>query len=69
MEIFMLMAVCITVSVALVIAKKREPLHLSFAALCLAITFHKGGVLFNQFFHHGAWLLVERLGSWPSPRS
>ena len=62
MEIFMLMAVCITVSVALVIAKKREPLHLSFAALCLAIAFHKGGVLFNQFFHHGGWLLVERLG-------
>ncbi len=58
----MLMAVCITVSVALVIAKKREPLHLSFAALCLAITFHKSGVLFDAFFHHSAWLLVERLG-------
>ena len=62
MEIFMLVAVCITVSVALVITKKGEPLPLSFAALCLAIAFHKGGVLFNQFFHHGAWILVEQLG-------
>ncbi|MHB8909631.1 MAG: ATP-binding protein [Syntrophales bacterium] len=58
----MLVAVCITVSVALVITKKGEPLSLSFAALCLAIAFHKGGVLFNQFFHHDAWILVERLG-------
>ena len=58
----MLTAVGITVSVALMINKKREPLHLSFAALCLAIAFHKGGVFFNPFFHSGAWLLVERLG-------
>jgi signal transduction histidine kinase len=62
MEVFMLMAVGITVSVALMITKKREPLHLSFAALCLAIAFHKGGVFFNQFFQYSAWLLVERLG-------
>jgi two-component system sensor histidine kinase HydH len=62
MEIFMLTAVGITVSVALMINKKREPLQLSFAALCLAIAFHKGGVFFSPFFHSGAWLLVERLG-------
>jgi two-component system sensor histidine kinase HydH len=62
MEIFMLMAVGITISAALVITKKREPLHLSFAALCLAIAFHKGGVFFNQFFHHTAWELIEQLG-------
>jgi two-component system sensor histidine kinase HydH len=62
MEIFMLTAVGITVSVALMINKKREPLHLSFAALCLAVAFHKGGVFFNPFFHSGAWPLVEHLG-------
>jgi signal transduction histidine kinase len=62
MEIFMLMAVGITVSVALMINTKREPLHLSFAALCVAIAFHKGGGFFNQMFQHGAWLLIERLG-------
>jgi two-component system sensor histidine kinase HydH len=62
MEIFMLMAVGITVSAALTINKKREPLHLSFAALCLAITFHKGGVFFNQFFQQSVWLFIERLG-------
>ena len=58
----MLTAVGITVSVALMINRKREPLHLSFAALCLAVAFHKGGVFFNPFFHSGAWLLVEYLG-------
>ena len=58
----MLTAVGITVSVALIINKKREPLHLSFAALCLAIAFHKGGVFFNPIFHNGGWLFVERLG-------
>ena len=62
MEIFMLMAVCITISVALMITKKHDPLHLSFAALCLAIAFHRGGVLFDQFSPHIAWLFVERLG-------
>ena len=62
MEIFMLMAVGVTVSVALMINKKREPLHFSFAALCLAITFHKGGVFFNEFFPHAAWHLVGQLG-------
>jgi two-component system, NtrC family, sensor histidine kinase HydH len=62
MEIFMLMAVGITVAVALMINTKREPLHISFAALCVAITFHKGGVFFNQFFHQSAWLLIEQLG-------
>ncbi|MCX5821538.1 MAG: ATP-binding protein [Deltaproteobacteria bacterium] len=62
MEIFMLTAVGITVSVALMINKKREPLHLSFAALCLAIAFHKGGVFFTAFFHGGAWPWVEYLG-------
>lgn len=62
MELFLLIAVAITVSAALVITKKREPLHLSFAALCLAVAFHKGGVFFNQFFPHPAWVLVERLG-------
>ena len=51
MEIFMLTAVGITVSAALMINKKREPLHLSFAALCLAIAFHKGGVFFLSLIH------------------
>ncbi|MHB8770742.1 MAG: sensor histidine kinase [Syntrophales bacterium] len=62
MEIFVLMAVCITISVALMIAKKREPLQISLAALCLAIAFHGGGILFGQFIAHGAWVYIERLG-------
>jgi signal transduction histidine kinase len=30
--------------------------------LCLAVAFHKGGVFFNQFFPHPAWVLIESLG-------
>lgn len=62
MEAFLLMAVAVTVSVALMINKKREPLHLSFAALCVAIAFHRGGFFFNLFYPHAAWSLIERLG-------
>jgi two-component system, NtrC family, sensor histidine kinase HydH len=62
MEVFLLMAVGLTVSVALMINQKREPLHLSFAALCLAVAFHKGAIFFNPFFDSGAWLVVARLG-------
>lgn len=58
----MLTAVGITLSVALIINKKREPLHISFAALCLAVAFYEGGVFFNRMFHTGGWLLVEQLG-------
>jgi len=57
----MLMAVGIAVAVALMINNKREPLHVSFAALCVAIVFHKGGGFFNLFYPHAAWRLVERL--------
>ena len=63
----MLMAVGITVSAALTINKKREPLHLSFR-LCLAITSTREA--FNQFFLQSAWLFIERLGlTIPPPRS
>ena len=62
MEVFMLMAVAVTVSVGLMINKKREPLHLSFAALCLAIAFYKGGIFLNLFYPQAVWKLIERLG-------
>ena len=58
----MLMAVAVTVSVGLMINKKREPLHLSFAALCLAIAFYKGGIFLNLFYPQAVWKLIERLG-------
>jgi len=51
MEVFMLMAVAITVSATLMIGKKREPLHISFAALCLTVAFHDGGVFSWPLFH------------------
>ncbi|MHB8830354.1 MAG: sensor histidine kinase [Syntrophales bacterium] len=62
MELFMLMAVAITVSATLMIGKKREPLHLSFAALCLTIAFHEGGVFSGAIFHSRIPLIVELIG-------
>jgi signal transduction histidine kinase len=62
MEVFLLMFVALTVSTTLMISKKREPLHLSFSALCLAITLHKGGILFRPFLSPGASLMMELIG-------
>jgi len=62
MEVFMLMAVAITVSATLMIGKKREPLHISFAALCLTVAFHEGGVFSWPLFHSRISLIVELLG-------
>jgi two-component system, NtrC family, sensor histidine kinase HydH len=62
MEVFLLMFVAITVSTTLMISKKREPIHLSFSALCLAITLHKGGILFQPFLSPGVSLMMELVG-------
>ncbi|MHB8092115.1 MAG: ATP-binding protein [Syntrophales bacterium] len=62
MELFMLIAVAITVSATLMISKKREPLHISFAALCLTIAIHEGGVFSGAIFHSRIHLLVELIG-------
>lgn len=62
MEVFMLMAVSITISATLTIGKKREPLHISFAALCLTIAFHEGGVFTSTLFHSRIPLFVELTG-------
>jgi signal transduction histidine kinase len=62
MEVFMLMTVSITVSATLTIGKKREPLHLSFAALCLTIAFHEGGVFSSPLFNSRIPLIFELVG-------
>ena len=62
MEVFLLMAVAITVSTTLMISKKREPLHVSFSALCLAITVYKGGIFFRPFLSPGVSLILEFIG-------
>jgi signal transduction histidine kinase len=62
MEVFMLMAVAVTVSATLMISTKREPLHISFAALCLTIAFHQGGVFSGPLFHSRIPLIAELLG-------
>jgi two-component system sensor histidine kinase HydH len=62
METFVLAAVCLIITVSLFINKRREPLHLSFAAVCLAIFFHKGAAFFYGVFTGDLWKTVEYLG-------
>jgi len=62
METFVLAAVALTITVSLFISKKRDPLHLSFAALCLAIFFHKGGAFAYEVFIGDFWEMFEYLG-------
>jgi signal transduction histidine kinase len=58
----MLIAVALTVSATLMIGKKREPLHISFAALCLTIAFHEGGVFSGHIFNARLPLIIEIMG-------
>jgi len=62
METFVLAAVALTIAVSLFISKKRDPLHLSFAALCLAIFFYKGGSFSYSVFIGDFWEIFEYLG-------
>jgi two-component system sensor histidine kinase HydH len=62
METFVLAAVALVIAVSLFINKKRTPLHLSFAALCLAIFFHKGGAFSYGVFIGDFWEIFEYLG-------
>jgi signal transduction histidine kinase len=62
METFVLAAVSLIIAVSLYINKRREPLHLSFTALCLAIFFYKGGAFAYGVFEGEFWKTVEYLG-------
>jgi two-component system, NtrC family, sensor histidine kinase HydH len=62
METFVLAAVGLIIAVSLIINNRRDPLHLSFAALCLAIFFYKGGAFFSGVFVGDFWKITEYLG-------
>ncbi|HBH88030.1 MAG TPA: hypothetical protein DDY17_10590 [Syntrophaceae bacterium] len=62
METFTLATVSLVISISLIVSKKREPAHLSFAFLCLALFFHKGGAFFYGIFLNEFWKIIEYLG-------
>ncbi len=62
METFALAAISLTISISLFIKKKRSPVHLSFALLCSALFFQKGGVFFWQIFNTDFWKVIDYLG-------
>jgi len=62
METFVLATVSLIIAGSLLINARRDPLHLSFAALCLAIFFHKGGAFVSGVFAGDFWTVVELLG-------
>jgi two-component system sensor histidine kinase HydH len=62
MEVFTLAVVSLAIAVFLFFTKRQNRIHLSFACLCLAIFFYKGGDFFSVHFHSGFWRMVEMFG-------
>jgi two-component system, NtrC family, sensor histidine kinase HydH len=62
METFTLAAISLTIAISLVINKKRDALQLSFAALCMAIFFLKGGTFFHDLLKNSFWNNVADIG-------
>ena len=62
MEVFTLAAVSLAIAVFLLLTKRQNRTHMSFAWLCLAVFLYKGGGFFAAHFHAEAWNLVEMCG-------
>jgi len=62
MEVFTLAVVSLAIAVFLFFTKRQNRIHLSFARLCLAIFFYKGGGFFSVHFQSGFWRMVEMFG-------
>jgi two-component system sensor histidine kinase HydH len=62
METFTLATVSLVISISLIVSKKRDPVRLSFAFLCLALFIYKGGAFFYGIFLNDFWKIVEYLG-------
>jgi two-component system sensor histidine kinase HydH len=67
METFALAAVSLTISISLLIKKKKSPTHRAFALLCLALFFQKGGVFFHEAFTVDIWKTISYLGALSIP--
>ena len=62
METFALAAISLTISISLLIKKKKNPAQFSFAILCFALFFQKTGVFFYGIFNSDFWKVINCLG-------
>lgn len=62
MEVFTLGTVSLIIFVSLIVQKKREAAHISFAVLCLVLFFCCTGVFLYEVFQSYAWKLLRDLG-------
>ena len=62
METFALATVSLIISSVLIINKKKIPVHVSFASLCLSLFLYKGGAFFYGALTHDFWKIIEYLG-------
>ncbi len=67
METFALAAVSLTISLSLLIKKKKSPTHRAFAFLCLALFFQKGGSFFYGALSVDIWKTISYLGALSIP--
>jgi two-component system sensor histidine kinase HydH len=67
METFALAAVSLTISISLLIKKKKSPTYRAFAFLCLTLFFQKAGVFFYETFTVDTWKTVSYLGALSIP--
>ena len=62
METFALAAISLTISISLLIKKKRKAIHLAFALLCSAIFLQKTGAFFYGIFNSDFWRIINYIG-------
>jgi len=67
METFALAAISFTIAISLLIRKKKNPLYLSFAGLCLAIFFQKAGTFLSSLSPRVLFGIVHTLGALSVP--
>lgn len=67
METFALAAVSLTISISLLIKKKKSITHRAFAFLCLGIFFQKAGVFFYEAFTGDLWKTISYIGALSIP--
>jgi len=67
METFALAAISLTISLSLLIKKKKGPTQRAFAFLCLGLFFQKAGVFFHEALTADIWETIGYLGALSIP--
>jgi len=67
METFALAAISFTIAISLLIRKKKNPLYISFAGLCLAIFLQKAGTFLSGLSPRVVFVVLHTLGALSVP--